>query len=141
MATEMEDEDMIGFKLVDTVTITPSEKQKYIDLSTYGCTEFFMHGNIPKTLNNTSFIIGIGNLNNVQNRTRSDVYSAEMTAHVCVLNNVAMGFAGFETGWSNGNTSGTLIPSPRSEEKTLMLFSFYPYVDGGEQAVIEIYGR
>lgn len=141
MAMGMEDEDMAGFKLVDTVTITPSEKQKSIDLSTYGCAEFLLHGNIPKTSNTTLFRIGIGGINNISPKNNNDVYAVEMIAHVHIINGIAMGFAGFESGWSNGNAIGALVSSPRAETKTLLNLNFYPYVDGDEQAVIEIYGR
>lgn len=141
MAMGMEEEEMASFKLVDTVTITPSEKQKNIDLSTYGCEEFLLHGNIPKTSNTTLFRIGIGRMNNVSPRNNNDVYAVEMIAHVHIINGIAMGFAGFESGWSNGNAIGALVSSPRVETKTLLNLTFYPYVDGDEQAVIEIYGR
>lgn len=132
---------MAGFKLVDTVTITPSEKQKDIDLSTYGCAEFLLHGNIPKTSNTTLFRIGIGEINYVSPRNNNDVYAAEMTAYVYIINGIAMGFAGFDSGWGGGNVSGIIVPSPRSVSTTLMKLGFYPYVSGDEQAVIEIYGR
>lgn len=132
---------MAELKLLDTVTFTPSEQIKQIDLSTYGCTEFLIHGNIPKTSNTTLFRIGIGGMNNISPRNNNDVYAVEMIAHVHIINGIAMGFAGFESGWSNGNAIGALMASPRAEAKTLLNLTFYPYVDGDEQAVIEIYGR
>lgn len=141
MAIGMEEKEMAEFKLLDTVTLTPSEKNKQIDLSTYGCTEFLIHGNIPKTSNSTRFIIGIGGMNNVSPRNNNDVYAVEMIAHVHIINGIAMGFTGFESGWSNGNAIGALVSSPRAETKTLLNLTFYPYADGDEQAVIEIYGR
>lgn len=141
MAMGMEEEEMASFKLVDTVTITPREKQKNIDLSTYGCEEFLLHGNIPKTSNTTLFRIGIGGMNNISPRNNNDVYAVEMIAHVHIINGIAMGFVGFESGWSNGNAIGALVSSPRAETKTLLNLTFYPYVSGDEKAVIEIYGR
>lgn len=133
---------MAELKLLDTVTLTPSEKIKKIDLSTYGCTEFLIHGNIPKTSNTTSFKIGIGGANSIQAANNSDVYPVEMIAHVYIADGIAMGFAGYESGWNNGNKIGVLMNSPRSTAPgTTILMSFFPYVKGDEQAVIEIYGR
>lgn len=142
MAMEMEEKGMAEFKLLDTVTITPSENRKDIDLSKYGCTEFLIHGNIPKTSNTTSFRIGIGAINQIQPVNNNDVYAVEMIAHVHIINGIAMGFAGFESGWSNGNKIGALMNSPRSTAPGAnIVMSFYPYVGGDEQAVVEIYGR
>ena len=133
---------MAEFKLLDTVTLTPSERKKQIDLSTYGCTEFLIHGNIPKTSNTTLFKIGIGENNQIQPANNNDVYPVEMIAHVHIINGIAIGFVGFESGWSNGNKIGALMNSPRSTAPGAeMRISFYPYVEGDEQAVIEIYGR
>lgn len=142
MAMEMEDKEMAGFKLLDTVIITPSERQKYIDLSTYGYTEFLIHGNIPKTSNTTLFRIGIGSFNVVEPKNNNDVYAVEMIAHVHIVDGIVIGFAGYDSGWSNGNVIGALMNTPRlTAPGTKMQISFYPYVEGDEQAVIEIYGR
>ena len=142
MAMGMEDKEMAEFKLLDTVTLTPSEQKKQINLSTYGCTELLIHGNIPKTSNSTRFIIGIGGTNSIQPANNNDVYAVEMIAHVHIINGIAMGFAGFESGWSGGNKIGALMNSPRSTAPgENIALSFYPYVEGDEQAVIEIYGR
>ena len=142
MAMEMEEDEMAELKLLDTVTFTPSEQIKQIDLSTYGCTEFLIHGNIPKTSNSTRFIIGIGGINSIQPANNNDVYAVEMIAHVHIINGIAMGFAGFESGWSGGNKIGVIMNSPRvTAPGAYMKMSFYPYVKGDEQAVIEIYGR
>lgn len=138
----MEEDEMAELKLLDTITFTPSERIKKIDLSTYGCTEFLIHGNIPKTSNTTSFRIGIGGVNLIQAANTSDVYPVEMIAHVYIADGIAMGFVGFESGWSNGNKIGVLMNSPRSTAPGAdMKMSFFPYVKGDEQAVIEIYGR
>ena len=142
MAIGLEDKEMAEFKLLDIVTLTPSERQKLINLSTYGCTEFLMHGNIPKTLNTTSFRIGIGEMNSVSPSNTNDVYPVEMIAHVYIADGIAMGFAGYESGWGGGNKTGVIMSSPRSTAPiAYMKMSFYPYVEGDEQAVIEIYGR
>lgn len=142
MAMEMEDKEMAEFKLLDTVTITPSERQKQIDLSTYGHTEFLIHGNIPKTSNTTSFRIGIGSINSVTPKNNNNVYAVEMIAHVHIVDGIAMGFAGYDSGWSKENVIGALMNTPRLEAPgTNMNIAFYPYVEGDEQAVIEIYGR
>ena len=133
---------MAGFKLLDTVTFTPSERTKYIGLSKYGCTEFLIHGNIPKTLNATSFRIGIGEINSVSPSSTNDVHAVEMIAHVHIVDGIAMGFAGYDSGWGGGNVIGALMNSPRTTAPGAnMKMSFYPYVGGDEQAVIEIYGR
>ena len=138
----MEDKDMAEFKLLDTVTLTPSERIKRIDLSTYGCTEFLIHGNIPKTSNSTRFKIGIGEFNSIQSSNNIDVQPVEMIAHVYIADGIAMGFAGFESGWANGNKIGAIMNSPRSTAPgATILMAFYPFVEGDEQAVIEIYGR
>ena len=138
----MEEDEMAELKLLDTVTFTPSEQIKQIDLSTYGCTEFLIHGNIPKTSNSTRFIIGIGGVNSIQAANNSDVYPVEMIAHVHIVDGIAMGFVGYESGWSNGNKIGAIMNSPRETAPgTTIRMSFYPYVEGDEQAVIEIYGR
>lgn len=142
MAMGMEEKEMAEFKLLDTVTLTPSEKSKQIDLSTYGCTEFLIHGNIPKTSNTTLFRIGIGSLNQISPKNTNDVYPVEMIAHVYIADGIAMGFVGYESGWSGGNAIGAIMNSPRSTAPgAYMQMSFYPYVEGDEQAVIEIYGR
>ena len=142
MAMGMEDEEMAEFNLLDTVTLTPSEAQKLINLSTYGCTEFLIHGNIPKTSNTTLFGIGIGEMSRISPRNNSDVYAVEMIAHVHIADGIAMGFVGYESGWSGGNAIGAIMNSPRSTAPgAYMEMSFYPYVEGDEQAVIEIYGR
>ena len=133
---------MAEFKLLDTVTLTPSEKEKQINLSTYGCTEFLIHGNIPKTSNTTLFGIGIGRLNRISPTSNSDVYAVEMICHVYIVDGIAIGYAGYDSGWKNENAIGALMNTPRSKTQgTNMLISFYPYVKGDEQAVIEIYGR
>ena len=138
----MEEEEMAEFKLLDTVTLTPSEKSKQIYLSTYGCTEFLIHGNIPKTSNTTLFRIGIGSSNSVVPRNNNDVYAVEMIARVYIVDGIAIGYAGYDSGWSNGSTIGALMNTPRSTTQgTNMLISFYPYVSGDEKAVIDIYGR
>ena len=117
-------------------------RKKQINLSTYGCTELLIHGNIPKTSNSSRFIIGIGEVNSIQTANNSDVYPVEMIAHVYIADGIVMGFVGFESGWSNGNKIGALMNSPRSTAPGAeMRISFYPYVEGDEQAVIEIYGR
>lgn len=142
MAMEMEEDEMAEFKLLDTVTLTPSDKTKQIDLSTYECTEFLIHGNIPKTSNNTSFRIGIGIYNFVSPRNNSNVYAVEMIAHVYIVDGIVIGYAGYDSGWSNGNSIGAFMKTPRSTtQETNMLMEFFPYVSGDEQAVIEIYGR
>ena len=133
---------MAEFKLLDTVTFTPSEKKKYIGLSKYGCTEFLIHGNIPKTSNTTLFKIGIGDFNGFAPKNNNDVYAAEMVAHVHIVDGIAMGFVGYESGWNGGNVIGALMNSPRSTAPGAnIVMSFYPFVEGDEQAVIEIYGR
>ena len=138
----MEEDEMAEFKLLDTVTITPSERRKRIGLSKYGCTEFLMHGNIPKTSNTTSFRIGIGEINSVSPINTNDVYPVEMIAHVYIADGIAMGFVGYESGWSGGNKIGVLANTPRSTApEAIIVMSFFPYVEGDEQAVIEIYGR
>ena len=142
MAMEMEDKDMAEFKLLDTVTLTPSERQKQFDLSTYGYTEFLIHGNIPKTSNTTLFRIGIGSLNSFAPKNNSDVYAVEMIAHVHIVDGIAIGFVGYDSGWSGGNVIGALMNTPRLTAPGVnMNITFYPYVEGDEQAVIEIYGR
>lgn len=142
MVMGMEEKEMAEFKLLDTVTLTPSEKKKLINLSTYGCTEFLMHGNIPKTLNTTSFRIGIGEVSTFNPVNDSNVYPVEMIAHVYIVDGIAMGFAGYDSGWGGGSKVGTIMNSPRSTAPgTNMRIEFYPYVEGDEQAVIEIYGR
>ena len=142
MAMGMEDKEMAEFKLLDTVTITPSKRIKYIGLSKYGCTEFLIHGNIPKTSNSTSFRIGIGETNTFAPVNANDVYAVEMIAHVYIADGIAMGFAGYESGWGGGNKIGALMNSPRSTAPGAnIVMSFYPFVEGDEQAVIEIYGR
>lgn len=138
----MEEDEMAEFKLLDTVTFTPSEKRKYISLSKYGCTEFLIHGNIPKTSNTTSFRIGIGENNQIQPVSNNDVHAVEMIAHVHIVGGIAIGFVGYESGWGGGNKTGALANSPRSTEPGAEIaMSFYPFVEGDEQAVIEIYGR
>ena len=142
MAMGMEEKEMAEFKLLDTVTFTPSEKKKYIGLSKYGCTEFLIHGNIPKTSNTTSFRIGIGENNQIQPANNNDVHAVEMIAHVHIVGGIAIGFVGYESGWGGGNKSGALANSPRSTAPGAnIVMSFYPFVEGDEQAVIEIYGR
>lgn len=142
MAMGMEEKEMAEFKLLDTVTLTPSEQKKQIDLSTYGCTEFLIHGNIPKTSNTTLFRTGIGEIVSFAPRNNSDVYAVEMIAHVYIADGIAMGFVGYESGWSGGNAIGVIMNSPRvTAPGTNMNILFYPYVEGDEQAVIEIYGR
>lgn len=142
MAMGMEDKEMAEFKLLDTVTITPSERIKYIGLSKYGCTEFLIHGNIPKTSNTTSFRIGIGENNQIQPTSNNDVHAVEMIAHVHIVGGIAIGFVGYESGWGGGNKIGALANSPRSTAPGAnIVMSFYPFVEGNEQAVIEIYGR
>ena len=142
MAMGMEEKEMAEFKLLDTVTFTPSEKKKYIGLSKYGCTEFLIHGNIPKTSNTTLFKIGIGDFNGFAPKNNNDVYAAEMVAHVHIVDGIAMGFVGYESGWNGGNVIGALMNSPRSTAPGAnIVMSFYPFVEGDEQAVIEIYGR
>ena len=117
-------------------------RKKQINLSTYGCTELLIHGNIPKTSNSSRFIIGIGEVNSIQTANNSDVYPVEMIAHVYIADGIVMGFVGFESGWSNGNKIGALMNSPMlTAPGADMKMSLFPYVEGDEHAVIEIYGR
>lgn len=141
MSPEQEGDSVKEFRLIDTISLTPDEQHKDIDMSVYGCTEFFICGNIPKTANSTYFRIGIGDLNLITPRNGTDVYAVELVAYVCIINGKALGFAGFDSGWSNGQTIGPMIPTPRSTPTTRIKIAFYPYVTGDEQAILEIYGR
>lgn len=120
------------------------KKNKYIHLDSYECTEFLIHGEIPKTENNTTFNIGIGQgaLASASPANGANVYSAEMYAHIYKLDSKLVGFVGFESGWSNGSKTAPLLKSPRVTAETATLkVQFYPFVSGDEQAVLKIYGR
>lgn len=143
MLAEMGEEEMAKeFKMVDTILFTPGEKTKNIDMSAYGYTEFLIRGNIPKTANSTYFRIGAGDYNAIPTKHGTDAYAAELVAHVYIIDGKLLGFMGFDSGWANGNVSGLMVPTPRSAAPTTSIkISFYPFVEGDEQAVIEIYGR
>lgn len=59
---------MNDWELIDTITITPAEKNKGIDFSKYKYKTFVLHGDIPKTSNETYFRCGVGNINVVQSK-------------------------------------------------------------------------
>lgn len=132
---------MNDWELIDTITITPAEKNKGIDFSKYKYKTFVLHGDIPKTSNETYFRCGVGNMNVVQSKNSNKTYASEMVAKIDIIDNRIIGFCGFDQGFGGTNVCGTLMPTPRQEATTSINFSFYPYVDGNEEAVIKVYGR
>lgn len=132
---------MNDWELIDTITITPAEKNKEIDFAKYKYKTFLLHGDIPKTNNETYLRCGVGNINVVQPKYSNKTYASEMVAKISIVDERIVGFCGFEQGFGGANVCGTLIPSPRSGATTSIKFSFYPYVDGSEKATIKVYGR
>ena len=133
--------EMDNFTLLETFTITPSEKKKHIHLDNYECTEFLIYGEIPKTENTTTFNIGVQE-GSTAAPAGSNINATEMYAHIYKIDNKLIGFVGFESGWSNGNKASVLLKSPRITAETATLkVQFYPFVSGDEQAVLKIYGR
>lgn len=100
-----------------------------------------LHGDIPKTSNETYFRCGVGNMNVVQSKNSNKAYASEMVAKIDIIDNRIIGFCGFDQGFGGTNVCGTLMPTPRQEATTSIKFSFYPYVDGNEEAIIKVYGR
>ena len=132
---------MNDWELIDTITITPAEKNKVIDFSKYKYKTFMLHGDIPKTSNETYFRCGVGNINIVKSKNSNKVYASEMVAKIDIIDNRIIGFCGFDQGFGGANVCGTLMPTPRQEAITSITFAFYPYVDGNEEAIIKVYGR
>lgn len=132
---------MNDWELIDTITIKPAQKNKGIDFSKYKYKTFMLHGDIPKTSNETYFRCGVGNINVVQSKNSNKVYASEMVAKIDIIDNRIIGFCGFDQGFGGTNVCGTLMPTPRQEATTSIIFAFYPYVDGNEEAVIKVYGR
>ena len=132
---------MNDWELIDTITITPAQRIKGIDFSKYKYKTFMLHGDIPKTSNETYFRCGVGSMNIVQSKNSNKVYASEMVAKIDIIDNRIIGFCGFDQGFGGTNVCGTLMPTPRQEATTSIIFSFYPYVDGNEEAVIKVYGR
>ena len=132
---------MNDWELIDTITITPAQRTKEIDFSKYKYKTFMLHGDIPKTNNETYFRCGAGKINGVQSEYSNKIYASEMVAKIDIINNRISGFCGFDQGFSNTNVCGTIMPTPRQKAITSITFAFYPYVDGNEEAVIKVYGR
>lgn len=130
---------MNDWELIDTITITPAEKNKGIDFSKYKYKTFMLHGDIPKTSNETYFRCGVGNMNVVQSKNSNKTYASEMVAKIDIIDNRIIGFCGFDQGFGSTNVCGTLMPTPRQEATTSIKFSFYPYVDGNEEAIIKVW--
>lgn len=139
---ESEGESMMNdWKLIDTIQITPSNKTKDVDLSTYGYKSFLIHGDIPKTANETYFRCGVGDINSIQSKNSNKTYASEMIANIDIIDDRIVGFCGFDQGWGNTNVCGVLLPTPRANATKSLVFSFYPFVQGDEEAVIKVYGR
>ena len=136
-----EESAMNDWELIDTITITPALRIKGIDFSKYKYKTFMLHGDIPKTNNETYFRCGVGNINGVQSKNSNKTYASEMVAKIDIIDNRIIGFCGFDQGFGGTNVCGTIMPTPRQEATTSIIFSFYPYVDGNEEAVIKVYGR
>ena len=132
---------MNDWKLIDTITITPAQRIKGIDFSKYKYKTFMLHGDVPKTSNETYLRCGIGTINGVQSKYSNKIYASEMVAKIDIIDNRIIGFCGFDQGFGGTNVCGTLMPTPRQEATTSINFSFYPFVDGNEEAVIKVYGR
>lgn len=127
-------------ELLDTIILTPSQKQININLDEYNKKEYFVLVDVPKTENKTYFRIGIGNVYSLQAPHACNIYSSQVYAIIHKIDVNYYGFATINDGWSGGTVTAGIIPTPRTEEKYLAL-SFYPYVSGDEEAVIKIYGR
>lgn len=139
---ESEGESMMNdWKLIDTIQITPSNKTKVVDLSTYGYKSFLIHGDIPQTANETYFRCGVGEINNIATKNSSKINASEMIANLDIIDDRIVGFCGFDDGWNNSNKCGVLLSTPRLNATKNIVFSFYPFVQGDEEAVIKIYVR
>lgn len=139
---ESEGENMMNdWKLIDTIQITPSNQKKSVDLSTYGYKSFLIHGDIPKTANETYFRCGVGDINNVKSINSNKTYASEMIANIDIIDDRIVGFCGFDQGWAGSNICGALLQTPRVNDAKNLVFSFYPFVQGDEEAVIKVYGR
>ena len=132
---------MNDWKLIDTIQMTPSNQIKSVDLSTYGHKSFLIHVDIPKTANETYFRCGVGDINSIQSKNSNKTYASEMIANLDIIDDRIVGFCGFDQGWGYANTCGVLLPTPRANATKNLVFSFYPFVQGDEEAVIKIYGR
>lgn len=132
---------MNDWELIDTITITPAQRIKGIDFSKYKYKTFMLHGDIPKTSNETYLRCGVGTMNVVQSKNSNKVYASEMVAKIDIIDNRIIGFCGFDQGFGGTNVCGTLMSTPRQEATTSINFSFYPFVDGNEEAIIKVYGR
>lgn len=127
-------------ELLDTIILTPSQSQINKNLDEYNKKEYFVLVDVPKTENETYFRIGIGNIYSLQTPHACNIYSSQVYAIIHKIDKNYYGFATMNDGWSRGEVTTGIIPTPRTEEKYLAL-SFYPYVSGDEEAVIKIYGR
>lgn len=136
-----EENSMNNWKLIDTIQMTPSNRTKAVDLSTYGYKSFLIHADIPKTANETYFRCGVGNINDIQSKRSNKEYEAEMIANLDIIDDRIVGFCGIDQGWANTNACGVLLPTPRENATKNLVFSFYPFVQGDEEAVIKVYGR
>lgn len=136
-----EENSMNNWELIDTIQMTPSNRTKVVDLSIYGYKSFLIHVDIPKTANETYFRCGIGDMNSIQSKNSSKTYASEMIANLDIIDDRIVGFCGFDQGWSNSNICGVLLPTPRANATKNLTFSFYPFVQGDEEAVIKVYGR
>lgn len=127
-------------ELLDTIILTPSQKQINKNLDEYNKKEYFVLVDVPKTENETYFRIGIGNMYSLQTPHACNIYSSQIYAIIHKIDKNYYGFATMNDGWSGGEVTTGIISTPRTEEKYLAL-SFYPYVSGDEEATIKIYGR
>ena len=127
-------------ELLDTIILTPSQKNININLDEYNKKEYFVLVDVPKTENETHFRIGIGDIYILKSPHATNIHSLQVYAIIHKIDVNYYGFATMNDGWSGGAVSAGIIPTPRTEKKYLSL-SFYPFVSGDEEAVIKIYGR
>lgn len=132
-----------AFQLLETFTLTPTERKLIIDFSTLSKKEFILLMNVPQTENTTNIQINVGNDAPVQVLEHdTNLYESNLYIHGFYLNEKVYGICGANDGWASGQKISSINPSPRATVNFSKLYiTFYPYVSGDEIATINLFGR
>lgn len=132
-----------AFQLLETFTLTPTEKTLIIDFSTLSKKEFILLMNVPQTENTTNIQINVGNDPKFEVLEHdTNLYESNLYIHGFYLNEKVYGICGANDGWASGQKVSSINPSPRATANFSKLYiTFYPYVSGDEIATINLFGR
>lgn len=126
--------------LLGTYVLTPSDKKLWLDLASYGCKNFFAKYVMP-VKPATSTDIYVKNSANIGDKILQVTSPFWGFGYYHIMDDVVYGethlntgYGGIGNSWVNGLTRNT------SANKTSIIVEFYPYIEGTEQLIIELWG-